>query len=59
MHEKQIHYRLIKTSDYGLEKMTQIFQKCFTDFDQYTLKEAPELNVRVSDMFNNEVFPEY
>ena len=46
------YYYLLKL----IEKMGKVFEKHFFNYEECTLKNAAELNVRVCDMIQREVF---
>ena len=55
---REIHYRLIDLNGRNLRKMAELFKSNFTNFEETTLSEAKELNIKVSDMIIRELLPD-
>lgn len=56
---REIHYRLIKPKcAISLDKMSDLFKKQFTNFEEATLENASEMNFKVSDMIIRELLPD-
>jgi hypothetical protein len=54
---REIHYSLINL-DPTLKKMADLFKKNFTNYEETTLADATELNIKVSDMIIRELLPD-
>jgi hypothetical protein len=54
---KEIYYRLINLKELELVKMGTLFKEKFTNFDETTLVNANQLNIKFSDMIIREVVP--
>jgi hypothetical protein len=55
---KEIHYRLINLREPELKKMATLFKEKFTNYDETTLDNASQLNIKVSDMIIRELLPD-
>lgn len=53
---KEIHYRLIKAGD--LKKMPDIFKAKIINYEDCDLKNAKELDIKMSDMIIRELLPD-
>jgi hypothetical protein len=55
---REIHYRLINLNTGGLKLMADLFKKHFTNYDETTLENAKDLNIRICDMIIRELLPD-
>jgi autonomous glycyl radical cofactor GrcA len=55
---REIHYRLINLNVTNLAKMVELFKTNFTNFEETTLADAKDLNIKVSDMIIRELLPD-
>lgn len=57
---KEIHYRLIKvnTNNERLNSMGNYFKKHLTNYEETSIQNATDLDVRVSDMVIRELLPD-
>lgn len=60
INKRQIHYRLIQIGSHpSLKTMGQVFKSKLMDYDQTTIQNAAEMNVKVSDMIICEILPDF
>lgn len=53
----EIHYRLIKVGG-NLAKMADLFKEKFTNYEETDLKQAKDMNIKISDMIIRELLPD-
>ena len=54
---REIHYRLIKVGG-NLQKMADLFKEKFTNYEETDLKQAKDMNIKISDMIIRELLPD-
>ncbi|EAS04311.1 von willebrand factor type A domain protein (macronuclear) [Tetrahymena thermophila SB210] len=55
---RQIHYRLVSTETTNLQKMAEIFKSKIIDYEECTLNNASEMDIKISDMIIRELLPD-
>ncbi|KAL4454250.1 hypothetical protein ABPG74_012207 [Tetrahymena malaccensis] len=55
---RQIHYRLVSTGSSSLQKMAQIFKSKIIDYEECTINNASEMDIKISDMIIRELLPD-
>ncbi|KAL4500400.1 hypothetical protein ABPG72_003351 [Tetrahymena utriculariae] len=55
---RQIHYRLVSTGSSDLQKMAEIFKSKIIDYEECTINNASEMDIKISEMIIRELLPD-